>query len=78
MNAKKIIEAEDPKEMMQLMHPIRIYIAIQGDYYAGSHGYPHLPVFSSDPETLRKVYPGATIIEYHAQPKRVVLKPSQN
>lgn len=54
------------------MRPLKIYIALQGDFFAGSHGYPYLPVFSPDPEALQKIYPGATIVEYIARPTRLV------
>jgi len=70
--ARKVIEAETPKDALSLMRPIKIYIAVQGEFYAGSHGYPHLPVFSSDSEHLRKIYPNATIVEFIARPTRIV------
>ncbi len=68
MNARKLVEAESPKHIMGLMQPLRIFVAVQGDMFCGAHGYPYLPVFSPDPEALRKIYPGAVIIEYIARP----------
>ena len=56
------------------MRPLKIYIAIQGDFFAGSHGYPHLPVFSPDPVVLQKIYPDATIVEYVAQPTKLITR----
>lgn len=70
--ARKLIEAETPKAALDLMRPLKIYIALQGDFFAGSHGYPHLPVFSSDPVALQKIFPDATIVEYIARPTRLV------
>lgn len=72
MMARRILEAETPKAALGLMRPLRLYIALQGDHFCGSHGYPYLPVFSPDPEELSRMYPHATIVEYRAIPVRLV------
>ena len=72
MKARDLVEAESPRAALELMRPIRIYIALQGDLFCASHGYPNLPVFSSDPVALQKTYPGAVIVEYVARPVRIV------
>jgi len=73
--ARKLIEAETPQEALKLMQSLRIYIAISDGYFSGSHGYPHLPVFSHDPEELHRIYPHATVVEYVARPVKVAVRP---
>jgi len=76
--ARKLIEAETPHDALKLMQPIRIYIAVSDGFFSGSHGYPHLPVFSNDPAELHRIYPHATVIEYIARPTQIMSRPDQD
>lgn len=71
---KVLGEAEDSEN--SLMHPIRIFVPAHGDYWASTGPF-GLPVFSHDPGSLAKQFPGATIVEFICNPVRVI-PPEEN